>query len=312
MKRLFLFSSLVLLFVSGQVSAAILPEPKKISQHVYAWFGPYEGPNEKNRGFRMNLGFVVGKDAVAVFDSGFYSAMAEEMVSHIRAITPLPIKYVINTNSQPDRMMGNDVFRKLGAEIITSAPEAQRMDANGNNYAMMLEMTMKFKQSDIRLPARPTRIISKPEVIDLGGGVTLDIHLHKAAHTPLPLIVHVPSDKLVYAGDVLYNGRLLAIVPGGNIREWMETFNYLKRFGDVTFFPGHGRPGKLKDFQVSTYEYLQMLDSHMTRMLEEGVDMQDAINRLDQSKFSHLANYKDLAGRNANRAYQEAERAAFE
>ena len=303
--------SLILLSLSSFASSSsILPAPKKISDHVYAWIGPYGGPNPKNKGYRMNMAFVVGKKSVAVIDTGFYPAMAKEMVKHIKKITKLPIKYAINTGSQPHRFLGNDVFRQSGANIVTSAKEATRMEQNGNNYLLMLENVMKMKK--VSLPKAPNKIINKGTKLDLGGDVILDIHLHKAAHTPQPLIVHVPSDNIVYAGDILYSGRLLGIVAGGNIREWMDTYNYLKRFKGVTFIPGHGQPGSLATFQKSTFDYLVMLDKHMTKMLDDGVDMQDAIRKLDQSAFSGLANFNDLAGRNANRAYQEAERAAFE
>ena len=117
----------VLLTMHGISTADILPPPEKISEHVYAWIGPYGAPNIQNKGFRMNLVFVVGKDAVAVLDSGYYPAMAEEMVKHIRQVSKAPIKYVINSNSQPHRMLGNDVFRKVGAEIIATEPEVKRM-----------------------------------------------------------------------------------------------------------------------------------------------------------------------------------------
>jgi hypothetical protein len=50
----------------------------------------------------------------------------------------------------------------------------------------------------------------------------------------------------------------------------------------------------------------------MNKMVEEGVEVQDAINRLDQPKFSRLANFDLLAGRNASWAYLEREAAAFE
>lgn len=300
------------LVFNQQVSAEILPAPKKISPHVYAWIGPYPGPSIENKGYRMNLVFVVGKDAVAVLDSGYYPKMAKEMVKHIRRVSKAPIKYVINTNSQPHRMMGNDVFRKLGADIITTRPEAERMQANGNNYAMMLENIMKFKPEDIVLPGPPNRIIAKPQSLDLGGGVRIDIDMHKAAHTPLPLIVSVPVDNVVYAGDILYSGRLLSLVSGSNMRQWIETFDYLKKFGNATFIPGHGQPARLAAFVHSTRDYLVMLNTHMKKMVEDGVDMQDAINKLDQSDYKGYANFDFLAGRNANIAYQEAERASFE
>ncbi|VAW91091.1 SoxH protein, homolog [hydrothermal vent metagenome] len=313
MKKIF-----VIVFLLGMNQAVlaenfkILPKPEKISKHVYAWIGPYGGPNVENKGYRMNLAFVVGTKSIAVLDSGFYPAMASEMIAHIKTISPLPVKYVINSNSQPDRFLGNDVFRKTGAVIITSPKEAERMEENGNNYAMMLEMRMKFKPDDIKLPEHPTRIITQKTDLDLGGGVTVTLHMYKAAHTPQPLIVHIPGDKVVYAGDILYSGRMLSVVEGSNIRQWIQTYDYLRRFTGDTFIPGHGKPGPLSAFEKSTYQYLLLLDAHMTKMVAEEKGMQEAILRLDQSSFSKLENYKDLAGRNAHRAYLEAELAAFD
>ena len=170
---------------------------------------------------------------------------------------------------------------------------------------------MKFKPQMIRIPKDPGMAISKLTTFDLGG-VIIELDTYKAAHTPQPIIVSIPQDKVVYAGDILYAGRLLAIVPGGNISQWIETFDYLKKFKDATFIPGHGEPAALSVFEKTTRNYLVMLENHMKRMVDDGVDMQDAINRLDQSAYSHMHDFKMLAGRNANLAYQEYERASFE
>ena len=310
--RHFLFTLVLYFTAIPYLWADILTPPQQVSKHVYAWIGPYGGPSVENKGYRMNLAFVVGTKAVAVLDSGYYPAMAKEMVAHINAITPLPIKYVINTNSQPHRFLGNDVFRSLGAQTITSAGEAARMETNVNNYAMALEMVMKFKPEDIVLPQPPSRVLAKNTQIDLGGGVILDLHIHKAAHTPAPIVVHIPVDNIVYASDVLYSGRLLTVIDGGNVKQWIDMYQYLEQFGGVTFIPGHGEPGPLSDFHQSTLVYLEKLYAHMTKMVDEGVDMQDAIKQFDQSAFSKLANFDLLAGRNAQRAYQEAEQASFE
>jgi len=298
---------------SGMASqSGILPAPQKVSQHVYAWIGPYGGPNPQNHGFRMNMGFVVGKDAVLVFETGFYPAMAKEMIAHIKHISKAPIKYAINSNSQPDRYFGNSAFEEIGAELIAHEKEVLRMRELVSNHYVFLESSMEFKNQNIPLPKLPQTRLNATRIIDLGGGVKVNISFHKAAHTPMPLIVHVEPDNVVYAGDILYSGRLLAVVPGGNIRQWIDTFEYLRSYTSATFIPGHGSPSPLKAFESSTLDYLKMLDAHMRKMVEEGVDMQDAIDRLDQSAFSKLENYEDLAGRNANVAFQEAERAAFE
>lgn len=292
----------------------IMPKPQKISEHVYAWIGPHGGPDVQNKGYRMNLAFVVGKEAIAVLDSGFYPAMAQEMLGRIREISSLPIRYVINSNSRPDRYFGNDVFAQMGAKIIAHENEIAYMREVMNNHALFIESSMKFKVDTIKIPALPNMPIKDKIELDLGGNVFLKISSYKSAHTPAPLVVHVPGDKLVYAGDILYSGRLLAAVPGGNIRQWIETFDYLRGFGDVTFIPGHGKPGGLQTFEKSTYSYLKLLDKYMTQMVSDGVDMNDAIKKIRpyQEPYRYLENFVQLAGRNAQRAYQEAELASFE
>jgi len=305
-----------LLFNFSIVSAnefKIMPAPTKVSEHVYAWIGPHGGPNTENKGFRMNSAFVIGEKSIAVIETGFYPEMAREMIKRIREISDLPIKYAINTNSQPDRHFGNSVFEKIGAKIIAHEKEVARMVESGNNFALFVENSMKFKEGRISIPNKPNTPINKNTVIDLGGGVQLNISFYKASHTPSPLFVHIKKDNIVYAGDTLYSGRLLAIVQGGNINEWIQTYDHLRSFGNVTFIPGHGKLGPLSNFEKSTYSYLKLLDKSMSKMVSQEIDMVEAMKIFKpiQEKYNYLANFKELAGKNANRAYQEAELAAF-
>jgi len=292
----------------------IMPKPTKVSEHVYAWIGPYGGPNTKNKGFRMNMAFVVGTKSIAVLDTGFYPAMAEEMVQRIREVSNLPIKYAINTNSQPDRYFGNSTFEKLGAKIIAHEKEVTRMNELSNNFALFVENSMKFKDGRISIPNLPNTPINKNINLDLGSGVVLHITYYKAAHTPAPLIVNIKKDNVIYAGDILYSGRLLAIVPGGNIKEWIETYDHLRQYKTTTFIPGHGKPGPLRNFEKSTYSYLKFLNTQMNKMVSNDIGMQEAIKKVKplQHEYAYLQDFSSLAGRNANRAYQEAEVAAFD
>lgn len=296
---------------ADQSGKNILPPPKKLSEHVYAWIGPLDGPSKENQGYRMNLVFVVGSKTVAVLDTGYTEAMGKEMLAHIRTVTNKPVKYAINTNSQPDRFMGNPAFRSAGATIIAHKLSAERMEAQGANFAGTIERILELPEGRIKIPLQPDRIINNKTELDLGGlSITLNNLGH--AHSPAQLAVIIASDKMVYAGDSLYSGRLLAITPDSNIESWIAAFDKLKQIGDMTFIPGHGQPGPIADFEFPTRQYLSLLFNHMNKMVDEGVDVQDAINRLDQSKFSKLANFDLLAGRNASWAYLEREQAAFE
>jgi len=298
-------------FASDKNINNILPPPQKLSEHVYAWIGPLGGPSKENQGYRMNMAFVIGNSAIAVLETGYTEAMGEAMLTHIRAISDKPVKYAINTNSQPDRFMGNPAFRRAGVTIIAHKLTAKRMAAQGANYAANIEQILELPAGSVKIPKAPDRIIESKIELDVGG-VTVVLDNFGPAHTPAQLVASIPADNIVYTGDMLYAQRLLAINTEGNIKSWLTAFDRLKQFGDVTFVPGHGQPGPLKDFDFPTREYLELLYSHMQKAVENGVDIQEAIDSLDQSRFSKLANFEDLAGRNASRAYLEQEAAAFE
>lgn len=295
---------------SPALAGDILPAPKQVSEHVYAWIGPLSGPNKENQGFRMNLVAIVGKKAVAVADTGYTEAMAREMLAHIARLTPAPVKYAINTSSQPHRYMGNKIFMDNGATIIARRKEVERMEKDGAQFAGGVERALELPSGSVEPPPIPDKIIDADMTLDLGG-VTAEIKHIGATHTPAQLIVNVPVDKVVYAGDTLYGGRLLAVLPVSNVKSWINAYDSLKQFGDSTFIPGHGQPGKLGDFQFPTRDYLSLLFDHMEKMVEEGVDIQDAIKKLDQSRYSKLVNFEDLAGRNASWTYLEREAESF-
>ncbi len=311
MKRTRLIGLFLSLLMPLSAISDILPEAQQIAVHSYAWIGPYGPPSKDNQGFRMNLGFVVGKDAVAVIDSGYSSAMAKEMLTQIRRITDRPVRYVINTNSQPHRILGNSEFRKAGAEIIADQAAVARITAEGAAMARNAERIMELPAGSISPPGAPDRVLKDSMTLDLGD---LDLRISSVgtAHTAGSLVVSVDKDKLVYAGDILYDGRLLAVLPVSRVDSWINAFDSLRQFKGYIFVPGHGNPGKLDDFEHPTYNYLTALKRHMDQAIDNGSDLQDAIKQFDQSSWQTLADFDALSGRNAHQTYIEREAAAFE
>lgn len=287
-----------------------LPAPRHVSEHVWAWIGPYGPPTDENRGFRMNLGFVAGDNAVAVIDSGYGDAMAQAMIERIESVSDDPVRHVINTDSQPHRVMGNAVFREHGARIIAGAGAVERIVEQGPAFASIIESVLGLAPGSVGTPGQPDEAIDEPRSIDLGG-VTIEVTPAGHAHTDGSLVVHVRPDNIVFAGDVLYGGRLLSVLPESSVEGWIEAFDRMREFGDAEFIPGHGEPGPLSAFEHPTYDYLVTLKRHMDQALEDFVDMQDAIDSLDQSAWRDLADFESLAGRNAHQSYLQSEAASF-
>ncbi len=288
-----------------------LPAPVQVSEHAWAWIGPYGAPSRENQGYRMNLGFVVGSEAVAVIDTGYGDPMAKAMLAQIAKVTDRPVRYAINTNSQPHRVLGNAVLRAAGAEIIAGAPAVPRIAGQGAEMAAAAEAVLGLEPGGITPPGQPERPIDATTELVLGG-VTLRVIPVGTAHTEGSLVVEVVEDRLVFAGDVLYGGRLLAVLPVSRTDGWITAFEGLKAFGEARFVPGHGEVGALAEFEQPTYAYLRTLKAHMDEAVEAGTGLQEAIGSLDQSPWADLADFDALAGRNAHQTYLEREAAAFE
>lgn len=299
-------------FWGAGAHAAILTAPVQVSPHAWAWIGPYEGPAKANNGFRMNLGFVIGRDAVAVIDTGYTPEMAEEMVAAIKRITPLPIRHAINTNSQPHRFMGNDVLRKHGARVIAGTEAAARMAKDGGDFVQGIATALELKDKPA-LPVAPHRLIAAKgsERINLGGGVVLEVMHFGHTHTGGSLVVRVLPDRTVFAGDVLYAGRLPAILPDSNVTGWIAGFERLRSIDAAVFVPGHGQPALLAAFETPTLAYLKALKAHMDSAFKAGIDPSTAVRKFDAAPWKTLVNFTELSDRNAALAYLESEREGF-
>jgi glyoxylase-like metal-dependent hydrolase (beta-lactamase superfamily II) len=234
------------------------------------------------------------------------------MIVHIRKVTSLPIRYAVNTNSQAHRHFGNDAFDAIGAEVMATPEEAARMEDMGGMFALFGAQALGLKEGAVIAPKAPGTLIKAPRTLDLGGGVTVNLIPAGANHTPNSLIAEVPSDKVIYAGDVLYSGRLPAILNISNTEHWIKAYDGLRRFKGYTFIPGHGQPAPLSAFEFPTYSYLTNIWSYMMKAVDNGVGLGKATKGYDQSAYSKLANFKQLAGRNASWAYQQVELVSFE
>lgn len=312
-KALFAFCAVIALVAQPALAAGWLPKPKQVSPHVWVWVGPLEGPNEANRGYRMNLGFVQGRDAVAVIDTGYTPEMAREMLLRIREITALPVRFAINTNSQPHRFMGNDVFRKQGAEIIAAKDAAARMEASGADFAATITRTLALEPGSIAPPKAPDSLIDEKETrtLDLGGGVTVKLSHWGRSHTRGSLVAEVAPDQTVFAGDILYSGRLPSVLPDSHVGQWIDAYARLRALPARRFVPGHGEVAPLAAFDHPTHRYLSALKRHMDQAVKQGIDPSEASRRFDASAWKSLVNFDELAGRNASLAYLEAEAENF-
>ena len=154
--------------------------------------------------------------------------------------------------------------------------------------------------------AMPTISFTDKYVINLGNLVIEALYLGPA-HSPGDISVWIPSKKIVIAGDMAFHERLLPIFSHTNTKEWIDTWdNEFEKLNPIYVIPGHGHPTNMDQVRKYTRNYLVYLREKMGKFLENGGELKDSYY-VDQTPFSHLQTFKELATRNAGRVYEEME-----
>jgi glyoxylase-like metal-dependent hydrolase (beta-lactamase superfamily II) len=178
-----------------------------------------------------NTGVIVGDKGVIVVDAKTTAAQGKELLEDIAKITPKPVTTVILTHSDGDHVNG-----------LASFPAGITIIAHENNK----------KEQDAALAAGgrgappaghlPTQTVSKNKEDLKIGGLKVEM-LHWAnAHTSGDLVVYLPSEKIVFTGDIITTqpDALIHLEKNGSSEGWVTTAKGIAALNADQFVPGHG------------------------------------------------------------------------
>lgn len=254
----------ILLFLIAQVASA---ELTKLSDNVYAYVGVKDASPANS--FAANAGIVVGEDGVLVVDTLISAKEGERFLSDIRKVTSKPIKYVVNTHTHLDHALGNCVFAKLGATVISHEADQAFLAANGadilknaGNYGL--------KPEDMAgtVIVLPTLAFSERLTINLGGE-TVELIRSAPSHTKGSVVAYLPKEKILFSGDILFTD-FHPYLADGDLGGWVTTLNSLLAMDVDRIVPGHGPLSSKKDLREMKV-YLEQFDQIASELLARGM-----------------------------------------
>lgn len=300
---------LSLLWIAPLPAAELTLKPVKVGDGVYAVVGDLGGQTYENDGLNANLGFVVGRDGVLVINTGPTRRVAGALHRAIQSVTPKPVKWVVNVNSQNHYWHGNGYFASPGVSIVAHEAAVTIMRETGNSQMDGNQRELKDKAAGTTL-AFPSVLIKETHTIDLGDRKA-EVRHFGHAHTPGDVAVWLPKENIIFAGDIIYTERMLAVIPLSHSGKWIAAYDQLMALKPAVVVPGHGSPTDAARAKRDTRDYLDSLRTQSRQAFERGESLMVAVNKIDQSKFKYLANFEQLARRNANVVFREIEKELF-
>jgi glyoxylase-like metal-dependent hydrolase (beta-lactamase superfamily II) len=280
-------------------------EVQKVDHGIYALVGDLGQRSPQNLGNNATFGVIVTPDGVVLVDPGGTRKGAAQIDAAIQSLTDKPVVMVINSGGQDQRWLGNSYFKAKGARIVASSAALEDQKERTNDQLTTSEALVGKDGCSGTEPVYADDTFDGQLEVTVGG-VELQLIHPGAAHTPGDTIVWLPRQRIAFSGDIVYAERLASLSAVSRLGEWIASFEALAGLDPLHVIPGHGHATTLAKARVDTHDYLVNLRDRVTAVLDRGGDVLEG-TAVDQSAFSHLVNFDQLARRNAQQAYMELE-----
>ena len=221
---------------------------EKVKDGLYVIRGPFlpcgtRGcrPNGPDDGLIHEPGDValrVTPEGLILIDDKYPENVAD-VLAQVKAVSSLPVKYLLNTHHHGDHASGNVNIRQMGIDII----------AHKNIRANFLR---------IKQPGEPNIVFADQAAVYLGG-VEIQLFYLGRGHTNGDTVIYFPDLKTVHTGDLIIDGMpVIDYDAGGSALEFVKTIDNLLKMNFDTMIPGHGRIMKKDDVRAYRARFAEM------------------------------------------------------
>lgn len=286
--------------------------------------GLYATISDTTKGIQTmcNGGFLAGKDASLLIEGFVSPAGAAFQHETLKTVSQAPIMGAVDTHYHFDHSMGNSYYgansislwahAKTGKRIFDSYSPMQAADKAavigpleakakaaktevGRKHAEEYAGTIGFifglvSGSTLAVPNRPLDPAKLPVKLDLGGGLVAQVETYPG-HSGTDVIVRVPSQNVVYTGDLLFNNMYpVTFDDQATVSGWRSTLKTFLSWGkDTIFVPGHGQICGPEGVQL-LLDLFDDISAQAEKMHKAGVPAEDAMDQyVVPEKYKNVA-----------------------
>lgn len=256
--------------VTGVVLCALLgsAQTTQLGKDLYA----YVSENDAS----ANSTFLIGDSGILVVDTGLNTTEGAKLLSAIRRISTLPVKYIVNTHYHPDHQGGN----------LTVGPDATVISTDYTR-----ERTLDLaKAPDMEgFHFRPAGLTFENRIRLYVGAYRVEVYFPGKAHTSGDAIVYFPEQHAVAMGDLFLNQSCPAM-DDGSAANWIDAIDHVLSLPVEKVVPGHFAVGTRSDLQ-RFHDYLSDLYQQVSSLKRKGESADQVRQDIRMEKYSDFRQY---------------------
>src|SRR5215510_15129483 len=269
---------------------------KKFGDGIYVYVG---------KNFKSNTGIILTQDGVVLIDSGHEPTDSRAVMEAVKKLTPMPVRFLIDTEPHPDHTTGHFVFAST-ATIIAAAGAGESMRNRER------ETPQRIQQLAASSPAMkaalegykfiPPHVEYNQKTTLNVGERTLELIYMKGVHSEADTAIWLPKERVIFSASAFVSEQINIFRPFVTIPDILAAGKMMKALNPEHVVPGHGPPGTTKIFDDGE-KYYALLVERVSALVKAGKSLDDIKKEVKMPEYAHWAS-QDRMPTNIDAAYR--------
>jgi cyclase len=270
------------------------PNIQKIADGIYV---------QRAREVNSNSGIIITSEGVVVVDTGQTPLDSHEVLDAVRALTPLPVRFVINTEVHPDHITGNFLFSPPAVVVNhAGAGDAMRKAENPKRAETLAAQSAEMKDASQGYRLVVPHVEYRDRMTIRLGERTIELLHLKNAHSESDTAVWLPAERVLFAASVAIPNSLNNVRAFVTIPDMLAATRMLKALNPAIVVPGHGSVGTTAIFDASEQYYTLLVD-RVGALVKKGRTLDQIRQELKMPEYAGWA-YQERMPSNIDAAYR--------
>jgi cyclase len=272
------------------------PQITKFGDGIYVYVG---------KNFKSNTGIILTQDGVVLIDSGHDPTDSRAVMDAVKKLTPMPVRFLIDTEPHPDHTTGHFVFSPP-ATIIAAAGAGESMR---NRERQVPDRITKLAATSPVMKAAlegykfiPPHIEYSERMTLYVGERTFELRYMKGVHSEADTAIWMPKERVLFSASAFVSEQVNIFRPFVNISDILAAGKMMKELNPEHVIPGHGPPTTTKLFNDGE-KYYALLVERVAAKVKEGKSLDDITKEIQMPEYAGWAS-QDRMPTNIDAAYR--------